>query len=100
MNNKYYFAYEYERIKSIKQKLKEIMELKEKQQKYIDESKQKIDDLLLNCKFESAFEHLIAFLISIEPKYVPHVLAHYDSIIKKHNRVKKIFNNLDDSGSD
>jgi hypothetical protein len=73
------------------------MELKEKQQKYIDESKQKIDSLLLNCNYESAFEHLITFLISIEPKDVPHVLAYYDSIMKKHNKLKKIFNTLDDS---
>jgi len=86
---RYYYFYEME-------KKKEKDELRKNQKKYIDESKQKIDDLLLNCEFETAFEELIVFLISIEPKDVPYVLQHYYDVIKKHNLFKKIFNIKDD----
>ena len=93
---KYYYYYK----KEMMQEEKEKNELRERQKKYIEESKKKIDDLLLNFKFEEAFEQQITFLISIEPKYVPYVLEHYDSIIKKHNKLKKIFNVQDNYGTD
>ena len=67
------------------------MELREREQKHIDKSKKKIDDLLLNCDFEIAFENLIAFLISIEPKYVPYILAYYDNTMKQHHKTKQVF---------
>ena len=74
---RYYYFYEME-------KKKEQDELRKNQKKYISDNKQKIDDLLLNCNFETAFEHLIVFLISVEPKDVPYILQHYDNLIKKH----------------
>jgi hypothetical protein len=90
---RYYYFYEME-------KKKEEYELRKKQKKYISDKKQKIDHLLLNCDFEKAFEKLIVFLISIEPKDVPYILQHYDDIIKKHNNLKKIFNVQDNYISD
>ena len=85
---RYYYFYEME-------KKKEQDELRKNQKKYISDNKQKIDDLLLNCDFETAFEELIGFLISVEPKDIPYILQHYDNIIKKHNKLKKIFKMTD-----
>jgi hypothetical protein len=93
--SKYYYFYEKKRNKDNceeqeQEQQKELMELKERQQKYISESNKKIDDLLLNCEFEAAFEQLVGFLVSIESKDVPYVLAHYYNIINQQNKMKKI----------